>query len=85
MSEKCEKYTSMTPSNSSILLTSLAHNQDWWSYRQLRALQTNRTEGQFGHRPIYKPIVSLSLPLPPLSKSVPNITSSGEKSILPFL
>ena len=27
-------------------------------------LQTNRTEGQFGHRPIYKPIVSLSLTTP---------------------
>ena len=52
------------PSNSSILLTSLAYNHDWWSYRQLRALQTNRTEGQFGHRPIYKPIVSLSFTTP---------------------
>ena len=52
------------PSNSSILLSKLAQAQDWWSYRQLRALQTNRTEGQFGHRPIYRPIISLSFTSP---------------------
>ena len=52
------------PSNSSALLTALAHQHDWWSYRQLRALQTNRTEGRFGHRPIYRPIVSLSFTSP---------------------
>ena len=52
------------PSNSSLLLTTLAHAHDWWSYRQLRALQTNRTEGQFGHRPIYQPIISLSFTSP---------------------
>ena len=52
------------PSNLSILLTALVQQHDWWSYRQLRALQTNRTEGQFGHHPIYHPIISLSFTTP---------------------
>ena len=54
------------PSNSSVLLTTLAHVHNWWSYRQLCALQTNRTEGQFGHHPIYRPIISLSFTSPSL-------------------
>ena len=51
-------------SNSSALLTNLTYKQDWWSYRQLRALQTNRFEGQLGHCPFYHPIVSLGFTVP---------------------
>jgi hypothetical protein len=52
------------PSNSSALLEHLTANRDWWSYRQLRALQTNFSEQQLYHRPFYRPVVSLSFEYP---------------------
>ena len=58
------EYTVPFPSNSSVLLTALAGNQDWWTYHQLRALQTNYTEGQLVHKPFYRPLISLTFTEP---------------------
>ena len=58
------EYTVPFPSNSSVLLAALASNQDWWTYRQLRALQTNYTEGQLVHKPFYHPLISLTFTKP---------------------
>ena len=53
------------PSNSSKLLDITARSQDWWSYRQLRALQDEGfRSSQLFHIAYYKPIVSLSFSLP---------------------
>ena len=58
------EYTVPFPSNSSVLLTALARNRDWWTYCQLRALQTNYTEGQLVHKPFYHPLISLTFTEP---------------------
>ena len=53
------------PANSSKLLEHVARSQDWWSYRQLRALQDEGfRSSQLFHLAYYKPIVSLSFTLP---------------------
>ena len=52
------EYTVPFPSNSSVLLTTLAGNRDWWTYCQLHALQTDYTKGQLVHKPFYQPLIS---------------------------
>jgi hypothetical protein len=60
----CNYVPAPFPSNSSSVLDHLTSNRDWWSYRQLRALQTNYSEHQLFHRPFYRPAVSLSFEYP---------------------
>ena len=44
----------------------LATNRDWWSYRQLRALEDKAVKSpQLKHSPYYRPAISLSFTYPP--------------------
>ena len=52
------------PSSSPNLIYALATQQDWWSYRQLRALHPNLSHDQLYHRPFYRPATHLSFTEP---------------------
>ena len=52
------KYTVPFPSHSTVLLTALIGNRDWWTYQQLHTLQSNYMEGQLVHKPFYHPLIS---------------------------
>ena len=52
------------PSSSPNLIYALATQQDWWSYRQLRALHPNLSHGQLHHCPFYRPATHLSFTEP---------------------
>src|SRR4029077_16294239 len=49
---------SSIPSNPSPALSLVSANRDWWTFRQLRALQKNWTGGQLYHSPYYRPAVT---------------------------
>ena len=53
-----------SPSSAPNLIYTLATQQDWWSYRQLRALHPNLSHGQLFHRPFYHPATHLSFTEP---------------------
>ena len=52
------------PSSAPNLIYTLATQQDWWSYRQLRALHPNLSHRQLFHRPFYCPATHLSFTEP---------------------